>query len=157
MCGSLPRGVHNNIMIIAFLEGIHSSHGNVLLNMRYNSTLIAIIFGGSHAWLVSSVEYQLKGQKFNAVLRAFLNVDCGAENFTSSTQHYKPFKLRAQVLIKKYVMMDVQMTHLRYNFNNFSMDMSSMIGDWSHVWQALSVDCRQKCYKINAAKQAIWD
>ena len=89
------------------------------------------------------------------MLRAFSNVDCSAENFTSSTQHYKPLKIRAQVLIKKYVMMDVQMTHLSYNLNNFSTNMSSMIGDWSHVWLTLSVDCRRKYYKINAAKQAI--
>jgi len=32
-----------DIVIIAFLEGVHSSHGHVLLNMRYNTTLIAII------------------------------------------------------------------------------------------------------------------
>ena len=89
--------------------------------------------GWSHAWLTSSVGYQLKGQKFNTVLRAFLNVDCSAENFTSSTQHYKPLKMRAQILIKKNVMMDMQMTHVSYNLNNFSTDMSSIIGDWSHV------------------------
>jgi len=71
----------------------------------------------------------MKGQKFNAVLQAFLTVDCSAENFTSSTQHYKPLKMRAQFLIKKNVMMDVQMTHLSYNLNNFSTDLSSVIGD----------------------------
>jgi len=65
--------------------------------------------------------------------------------------------MRAQILIKKNVMMDMQMTHLSYNLNNFSKDMSSVIGDWSHAWLALSVDCRRKCYKINAAKQAIRD
>jgi len=32
-----------DIMIIAFLEGMHSSQGHVLLNMRYNTSLIAII------------------------------------------------------------------------------------------------------------------
>ena len=32
-----------DIMIIAFLEEIRSSQGHVLLNMRYNTTLIAII------------------------------------------------------------------------------------------------------------------
>jgi len=31
-----------DIMIIAFVGGIHRSHGHVLLNMRYNTTLIAI-------------------------------------------------------------------------------------------------------------------
>ena len=51
----------------------------------------------------------------------------------------------------------MQMTHLSYNLNNFSTDMSSVIGDWSHVWLVLSVDCRRTCYKINAAKQAIRD
>ena len=29
--------------------------------------------------------------------------------------------------------------------------------DWSHVWLALSVNCRQKCSKFNAEKQAIRD
>jgi len=32
-----------DIMIMAFLGGIESSHGHVLLKMRYNTTLIAII------------------------------------------------------------------------------------------------------------------
>jgi len=32
-----------DIMILAFLGDIQSSHGHVLLNMRYNTTLIAII------------------------------------------------------------------------------------------------------------------
>jgi len=32
-----------DIMIMAFLGGIESSHGHVLLNMRYKTTLIAII------------------------------------------------------------------------------------------------------------------
>jgi len=29
--------------------------------------------------------------------------------------------------------------------------------DWRHVWLALSVNCRQKCSKFNASKQAIRD
>jgi len=28
---------------------------------------------------------------------------------------------------------------------------------YDHIWLALSVDCRRKCYKINASKQAIRD
>jgi len=138
------------------LEGIHSSQGHVLLNMRYNTTLIAII-----GWLkpcLTGIECWIPAErsKFNAVLRAVLNVDCSAENFTSSTQHYKHLKI-AQILIKKNVMMDMQKTHFSYNLNNFWTDMSSLIDDWSHVWLALSVDCRRKCYKIDAAKQTIRD
>jgi len=144
-----------DIMIIAFMEGMHSSHGHVLLNMRYNTTLIARIgwlkpcLTGIECWIpaerskvqrsaTSLFERWLqrgKFHKFNAALQTFED----------------------QVLIKKYVMMDVQMTHLSYNLNNFSTVMSSVIGDWSHVWLALSVDCRQKYYKINAAKHAIRD
>jgi len=37
--------------------------------------------------------------------------------------------MRVKILIKKNVMMDMQMTHLSYNLNNFSTHMSSMIGD----------------------------
>ena len=47
-----------DIMIIAFVGGIHRSHGHVLLNMRYNTTLIAINrLIETMFWLASSVEY----------------------------------------------------------------------------------------------------
>jgi len=51
-----------------------------------------------------------------------------AESFTSSTQHYKPLKIRAQILIKQNVMLDMLMTHLSYNLKSFSTDMSSIFG-----------------------------
>ena len=80
-----------DITIIAFMEGIHSSHGHVLLNMRYNTTLIAIIgwlkpcLTGIECWIpaerskVQSSATSLferwlqrgKFHKFNAALQTF--------------------------------------------------------------------------------------
>ena len=108
-----------DIMIIAFLGGIHSSHGHVLLNMRYKTTLIAIIgwlkpcLTGIECWIpaerskvqrsaTSLFERWLqrgKFHKFNAALQTF------EDQSTSSNQ--------------EKLMMDMQMTHLSYNLNNF--------------------------------------
>jgi len=59
-----------DILIMIFWH-IQSSHGHVLLNMHYNTTLIAII-----SWLkacLTSRVFRLKGQNFNAMLRTFRN------------------------------------------------------------------------------------
>ena len=125
--------------------------------MRYNTTLIAII-----GWLkpcLTGIERWIPAER-SKVQRSATSL------FERWLQHRKfhkfnatlqTLKIRAQILIKKNVMMDTQMTHLSSNVNNFSTDMSSMISDWSHVWLALSVDCRRKCHKINAAKQVVRD
>ena len=146
-----------DIMIVAFLEGIHSSHGHVLLNMRYNTTLIAIL-----GWLkpcLTDIECWIpaKRSKVQHSATSLFERWLQRGKFHKFNAGLQTFEDESANSNKKNVMMDVQMAHLSYNLNNFSTDMSSMIGDWNHVWLALSVDCRRKCYKINAAKQAIRD
>jgi len=68
-----------DVVSFAFLGGVQSSHGHVLLNMHYNTTLIAIIgwaktcLTGIECW----IGYQLKGKTFIA---------CAASHFERSLQ-----------------------------------------------------------------------
>ena len=79
-----------DIMIVAFWGGIESSHCQVLLNMRYNTTLITIVgwlkpcLAGNDCWIsaerskvqrsatsIFNVDCNWKSHKFNAALQTF--------------------------------------------------------------------------------------
>ena len=81
------------------------------------------------SWPASSVELalQLKGQKFNAELRAFQNVDCSRKSHTFNEALQICEGQRANADQAK-CNVDIQMTCFSYNLNNFYADMSSIIG-----------------------------
>jgi len=144
-----------DIMIIAFLEGIHSSQGHVLLNMCYNTTLIALIgwlkpcLTGIECWIpaerskvqrsaTSLFERWLqrgKFHKFNTTIQTFEDESANSNQEKCNDGHANdPFNTISIIFPRIWAQWSV---------------------DWSHVWLALSVDCRRKCYKLNPAKQAI--
>jgi len=106
-----------DIIIIAFLEGMHSSQGHVLLNMRYNTTLIAIIgwlkpcLTGIECWIpaerskvqrsaTSLFERWLqrgKFHKFSTALQTFEDESANSNQETCNDGHANdPFKLQSQ-------------------------------------------------------------
>ena len=116
-----------DIMIIAFLEGIHSSHGHVLLNMRYNTTLTAIIgwlkpcLTGIECWIpaerskvqrsaTSLFEPWLQRgifHKFNAALQAFEDQSASSNQEIRNDGHANdPFKLQSQYFFHEYELND---------------------------------------------------